>query len=222
MYDILVVVAHPDDEVLGCGGFIAKSIKKGLSVKLVCLADGVSARTNGDVSKKELEERRSACKKACLILGLKNIEFYDFQDNQMDQYPLLKIVQTIEKIIKKDTPSIILTHFKDDLNIDHQIVNKATTTACRPEVGHPVKKLLFFEVHSSTEWQVDTMFCPNWFEDISPYINLKLDAMRAYKEELKQWPHPRSIEGIEVLAKWRGATVGLDYAEAFKLGRIVK
>ena len=222
MYDILVIVAHPDDEVLGCGGFIAKSIKNGLNVKLICLADGISARTNGEVSKKELEKRRSACKKACFILGLQNIEFYDFQDNQMDKYPLLKIVKTIEEIIKKDTPRIILTHFKDDLNIDHQIVNRATITACRPEVGHSVNQLLFFEVHSSTEWQVDTIFSPNWFEDISPYINLKLEAMRAYKDELKQWPHPRSIEGIEALAKWRGATVGLNYAEAFKLGRIVK
>lgn len=222
IFDILIIVAHPDDEVLGCGGFIAKSIKNGLNVKLVCMADGVSARTQGKVNKKQLEARRLACKNACSIIGLKAIEFYDFKDNQMDKYPLLTIIKVIEKIIKIDKPKTILTHYYDDLNIDHQIVNKAIMTASRPETSNSIKKILFFEVCSSTEWQINSSFSPNWFEDISPYLKLKLEAMRAYKDELKKWPHPRSIKGIEALARWRGAIVGVDYAEAFELGRIIK
>ena len=222
IYDILIIVAHPDDEVLGCGGLIAKSIEQGLNIKLLCVADGVSARTDGKVNKNDLEGRRLACKKACSILGLKSIDFLNFQDNQMDKYSLLTIVKQIENIIKINKPKTIITHSQNDLNIDHQIVGKATITACRPEANHPVKKLLFFEVPSSSEWQIGLSFNPNWFEDITPYFKLKLDAMKEYKNELKPSPHPRSLIGIESLAKWRGATIGVDYAEAFELGRLIR
>ena len=221
--NILVISAHPDDEVLGCGGTIAKLSKKGIKVNVLFISDGVSSR---NVDKKQFEKkiklRRSASKKSCKILGTQPPIFNSFPDNQLDSVPLLSIIKVIEKTIQRYKPNTIFTHYGNDLNIDHKIVCQAVTTACRPQKNNSVKTLLFFEVPSSTEWQISSKkksFTPNWFEDISKTILQKLKSLKAYKDELRQWPHPRSLKGVKALAQWRGATAGYKAAEAFILGR---
>ena len=221
--NILIIAAHPDDEVLGCGGTVAKMSKNGDNVDVLIISDGVSSRDLKDKAFKEnLILRRKACKLSCDLLGINKPDFENFPDNQLDKIPLLKITRVIEKKIKKIKPNIIFTHHWGDLNIDHQKISKAVITACRPQKSNNVKTLLFFEIPSSTEWQISSkknLFSPNWFFDISSTINLKIKALKFYKSELKKSPHPRSLAGIKTLAEWRGAVEGSKAAEAFELGR---
>ncbi len=140
----------------------------------------------------------------------------------MDSIPLLDIIRSIEGSIARIKPDTVLTHHAGDLNIDHRRVHEAVATACRPQLGHPVRTLLSFEVPSSTEWQLGASaptFVPNWFEDITSTLERKLAALDAYEAELRAWPHPRSRQAVEHLARWRGATIGAQAAEAFMLGR---
>lgn len=223
MKTILILAAHPDDEVLGCGGTIAKFTDDAAVVHVAFLADGVFSRASEQVAQQlELEARRAAAQKACEILGVKSVSFGDFPDNRMDTVPLLEIIQEVEKLIAKYQPEMILTHHAGDVNVDHRRLHEAVLTACRPQHGHPVKTLLCFEVPSSTEWQLPNsapVFAPNWFVDISATLERKLAALEVYSAELRAWPHPRSRRGVEHLAHWRGATMGVDAAEAFVLGR---
>jgi N-acetylglucosamine malate deacetylase 1 len=223
MNSILVIAAHPDDEVLGCGGTIAKYSEKGHKIHIAFLSDGVFSRSGKNkVKNEELARRKKAARKACKILGANSLSFENFPDNSMDTVPLLNITKKIEMLINKHKPSMIFTHHSGDINIDHKIIHQAVITACRPQKGHTVKTLLFFEVPSSTEWQISgsgTIFSPNWFEDISETYNKKILALEAYEEEMREWPHPRSIKGVSYLNKWRGGIVGVNAAEAFMLGR---
>lgn len=220
---VLILAAHPDDEVLGCGGTIAKLADQGASVHVAFLADGVSSRAGEAApSSAELPARRAAAQYACDLLGVRSVVFGNFPDNRMDTVPLLDIVQAVEVLIAEHRPETVFTHHAGDLNIDHQRLHAAVATACRPQRGHPVKTLLSFEVPSSTEWQLPggaPTFVPNWFVDVSETIERKLSALEAYAGELRAWPHPRSRQGVEQLARWRGATVGVSAAEAFVLGR---
>lgn len=221
MTSILVVAAHPDDEVLGCGGYIANQVKSGAEVLVTFLSDGVTSR-QGNLGLQEIEARRHAASLAAKVLGVSDVSFGDFPDNKLDSVPLLEVIKRIDAVIKRVQPSIVFTHFGGDLNIDHRIVNQAVLTACRPTVDQVVKQIMFFEVSSSTEWQVPTegeAFVPNWFEDISQTLELKVKALLMYEHELREWPHPRSVKAIEHLAHWRGASCGVDAAEAFVLGR---
>lgn len=219
----LIIAAHPDDEVLGCGGTIAKLANEGVLVHVAFLADGVFSRKNGQKDQqKELNDRRAAAQQACDILGVKSISFGDFPDNKMDVGPLLDIVKAVEELISKHQPETLFTHHCGDVNIDHRRIHEAVVAACRPQKGHPVKKLLAFEVASSTEWQLPhsgPVFLPNYFVDISNTLDKKLAALDLYAKELRPWPHPRSRKAVEHLAHWRGATIGVDAAEAFMLGR---
>jgi LmbE family N-acetylglucosaminyl deacetylase len=220
---ILILAAHPDDEVLGCGGTIAKFADTGAAIHVAFFADGVFSRLGDqETQQEELSRRRTAARKACSILGVKSVSFGDFPDNSMDTVPLLRIAQAVETLVAETQPETVLTHHAGDLNIDHRRLHEAVATACRPQQGCPVKTLLSFEVPSSTEWQLPgsaAVFAPNWFVDISATLNRKLDALEVYAAELRAWPHPRSKRGVEHLAHWRGATVGVDAAEAFILGR---
>jgi LmbE family N-acetylglucosaminyl deacetylase len=220
---ILILAAHPDDEVLGCGGTIAKLADKGAIIHVAFLADGVFSRAIDQVKmQEELLIRRAAAQKACDILRVKSVSFGDFPDNRMDTVALLDITKALENLIAEYKPEVVFTHHAADLNIDHRRIHEATVTACRPQRGHPVKSLLCFEVPSSTEWQIPgsaPVFAPNWFVDISDTLDRKFAALDAYAAELREWPHPRSRQGVEHLARWRGATVGVDAAEAFVLGR---
>ncbi len=224
----LIIAAHPDDEVLGCGGSMAKWSNNGHEVHVLIMAEGATSRDsnrNRENRKDDLSELEKSAKEASKVLGIKPIELMDYPDNRMDSVDLLDVVKIIESYIEKIKPDVVVTHHSGDLNIDHQIVNKAVMTACRPQPENTVKRILSFEVPSSTEWQSTTInnsFIPNWFEDISDTLNLKLKALEAYQSEMREWPHARSIKAVEHLAKWRGATVGCEAAEAFMLIREVK
>jgi N-acetylglucosamine malate deacetylase 1 len=223
--NILVIAAHADDEVLGCGATIAKYKDQGAIVNVALLADGVSSRyTENTSSDDDLRIRNNAARDANKILGVDQVLLGEFPDNRMDSIDLLDVVQYVEGLINEFRPDVILTHHSNDLNIDHCIVSQAVITACRPQNNCPVKSILFFEVPSSTEWQINSLdvFSPNFFEDVTNYMYKKTKALESYAMEMREWPHPRSMEGVTHLAKWRGATIGVDTAEAFVVGRIIK
>lgn len=219
---ILVLAAHPDDEVLGCGGTIARYAHEGANIHIVFFTDGVNARRKNNEMFGESVRRRRAAETAAQLLGAQTVTFGDFPDNRMDSVDLLDIVQFVEDKLIVYEPEMILTHHAGDLNIDHRLVHQAAVTACRPQPGHAITTLLCFEVPSSTEWQLPvstSVFTPNWFIDITPYLLLRTRALKAYAEEIRPWPHSRSFNAVEALARWRGATVGIEAAEAFMLGR---
>lgn len=218
---ILIVASHPDDEVLGCGGTIAKHCAEGDSVAVLFMADGVASRSPEVLDQATLGRRRAA-ETACGLLGATDITFLPYPDNQLDQVPLLVLAQEIEKAVDRLRPEIVYTHHSGDVNIDHRRTHDTVITACRPQPGFPVRRLLFFEIASSTEWRPPNSlqpFSPQWFNDISGFLALKLQALEAYTEEMRAYPHPRSVKAVEHLARWRGASVGVDAAEAFELGR---
>jgi N-acetylglucosamine malate deacetylase 1 len=220
---VLVVAAHPDDEALGCGGTIAKLAGQGHSIHVALLADGVGARRPGRLGR-EVNRRQRAAKAAAKVLGVSSVFFGEFPDNRMDGVDLLDVVQVVERLIERHRPGIVMTHHAGDLNVDHRRISQAVVTACRPQKGQPVQNLLFFEVPSSTEWQVPgagPAFEPNWFVDISATLGPKLKALKSYDAEMRAWPHPRSYEGVDHLARWRGSTVGVAAAEAFMVGRVL-
>jgi LmbE family N-acetylglucosaminyl deacetylase len=217
---VLVIAAHPDDEVLGCGGTIAWHAARGDQVHVAIMAQGLFSR--GTPAEAEQAALRSACKNANAILGVASLECFDLPDNRLDSLDLLDIVQQVEALVQRHQPGVVYGHWSGDVNIDHRLLHEAVVTACRPQPGHPVHTLLFFEVASSTEWQIPhsaPAFLPNWFNDISQTLDAKLRALDAYAMEMRAWPHPRSVRAVEHLARWRGATVGVDAAEAFVLGR---
>lgn len=217
--NILIVAAHPDDEVLGCGGTIARHVSEGDKVNIVYMADGITSRDLQ--THKDSEVRQTASHKAQEILGIQHAFYLEFADNKMDSYPLLDIVQALEKVILQYQPSIIYTHHLGDLNIDHQVTHKAVMTACRPQPNFCVKKIYSFEVVSSTEWNSPNLhpFIPNFFVDISQFLDTKLLALDAYQLEMREPPHSRSKEHIKSLTQHRGHSMGLDAAEAFMLLR---
>ena len=219
---VVVFAAHPDDDILGCGGTIAKLTQEGSKVHIVFLADGESSRNDITDINSLIQQRKQDAKKALKILGCDSIEFLDFPDNRLDSLDLLDVVKKIEGFIDAYKPYTIFTHYAHDLNIDHQITHKALVTACRPPPGYCVKELLFFEVPSSPEWNLSKAFMPNYFVDISSTLSLKIDALNAYKNEMKSFPHPRSIKAIESLSYYRGASSGCGAAEAFIIGRKIK
>ena len=226
MNKVLVIAAHPDDEVLGCGATIAKHVAAGDQVHVVILAEGVTSRMlrwNRRNFRSELSELKAAAKLASKILGVTSVRLNGFPDNRMDGFPLIEVVKIIEEDIARIKPSIIYSHHAGDVNQDHETVHKAVVVACRSLPESSIKALLFFEIPSSTEWQVveGKTFSPNWYNDVSTFMGLKLEALKAYQSEMRKWPHPRSLAAIEHLARWRGATVGVEAAEAFKLGRLL-
>lgn len=225
MKTILVIAAHPDDEVLGCGGTIAKHVSSGDVVHVLILAEGATSRDERRDCKKrtsELSGLVNSAHKANDLLGVRTLKMHNFPDNRMDSIDLLDIVKVIENQIYRIQPDIIYTHHAGDVNVDHRRTHEAVVTACRPLPQQCVKTLLFFEVPSSTEWQTAgsaQLFSPNWFVDVSLSLALKLEALKIYLPEMREWPHARSIKAVEHLACWRGASVGCEAAEAFVLGR---
>jgi LmbE family N-acetylglucosaminyl deacetylase len=185
------------------------------------MTDGEGARgsTTADVSR-----RKAACEAAAQILGAEAPVQLDFPDNAMDTVPRIDVVQAIEAELARFEPEFVYTHHAQDLNIDHRITHEAVITALRPQPHAPRPTILAFEVMSSTEWQAPaatTAFIPNWYVDISAFLETKKAALLAYCDEMRPWPHSRSIEALEHLSRWRGACVGVAAAEAFSLIRKV-
>ena len=218
---ILVVAAHADDEVLGCGGTLARHVAEGDEVHVVFMADGVRSRSADQAN--QLKYRKQARDEALRILGVAECYALDFADNCMDSIPLLDVVQSLEPIIEAVQPVRVLTHHFGDLNVDHRITHQAVMTACRPVPDNIIKEILGFEVLSSTEWATPAkeQFLPNLFVDISNYISIKIEAANAYDIEMRDKPHSRSFENLTALSTYRGHSVGVNYAEAFTAYRIL-
>ncbi|WP_448546861.1 PIG-L deacetylase family protein [Thalassotalea fusca] len=220
---VLVVSAHSDDEALGCAGTIAKHIANGDDVHVVFMTNGVSSRDTQHLHQIEAVTRKSAAQSALEVLGVKHFTQLDFPDNQMDSIPLLNVAQAIEKVIANVSPSMVYTHFLNDLNVDHQITHKAVMTACRPQTWSSVNKVLSFEVLSSTEWNSPSLsaFRPQYIVNITNFWDLKCKALQQYSEEMRAFPHSRSFECVQALATLRGASNGFEKAEGFFVERIL-
>lgn len=225
-FNVLVVAAHPDDEILGCGGTIVRHIKLGNQVCILILGEGLSSRFRNreSVKKKEFYSLKKQAKKAANILGVREVFFLDFPDNSFDSVPILKIIKEIERVKKAVRPSIIYTHHYGDLNIDHCIAYRAVLTACRPVKDETVREIYSFEIPSSTEWSgpdKETYFIPDRFVDISKTIETKIKALSCYKNEIRTYPHPRSMKSVKLLGARRGSEVGLKFAESFQTIRSI-
>lgn len=212
MKKILIICAHPDDESLGLGGTLALHSQNGDQVRIMIMTDGESSRLNQNSS---ISTRKKQCEKACDVLGISDIKFLDFKDQSLDTVSVLSLSQSIEKEISLFNPSLIYTHFWNDLNQDHRRIFEATKIASRPLPKSSIKELICFETPSSTEWSYGEKFSPNYFVDVKKVFNKKLKAISYYEKELQKYPHPRSIEGITSRAQYWGSTVGVNYAEAF-------
>ncbi len=217
---ILIVAAHPDDEVLGCGGTIIKYTDMGNKVYVVYMSDGVTSRNEEN----DIERRNAAAFSSCQILGVEPPKFLCLPDNKMDTVPFLDIVQLLEKVIDEIKPSIVYTHHSGDLNIDHRLTHDAVMTACRPIPGSCIREIFSFEVLSSTEWGVsnNNPFIPTKFVDIGNTLERKMLALHAYNEEMREFPHSRSFESVKSLAKVRGSSVGIEMAECFQTIRRIE
>ncbi len=216
--DILVVVAHPDDETLMCGGTIAKHVAAGDKVRVLILSEGVDSRM--DATNPDRIARLKACNEASNILGFDG-EVLTYPDQRFDTVARLDITRAIEKRVAQYRPHTVYTHWSGDMNLDHRICSDAVAVACRPVPGCSVKTLLMGEVPSSTEWSPMCAFYPDWFVDISETMSKKIVAFAAYSTEGRPFPHPRSPLGIEQLMHWRGVSCGVRAAEAFILARRV-
>jgi LmbE family N-acetylglucosaminyl deacetylase len=227
MKTALVVAAHPDDEVLGCGATIARLSHEGWKVHVLIVAEGATSRAEKrdiEANSGEFSALAKCAEEANKILGVASVKLLSLPDNRMDSIDLLDIVKIVEEYVLKYKPNLIFTHHSGDVNIDHQILHNAVIAACRPQPNYSVKELLFFEVPSSTEWRPASSgiyFTPNYFYDVSEHISKKLAALSAYQPEMRSFPHPRSVDAVNHLARWRGASVGCEASEAFMLGRCI-
>ena len=228
---ILVVAAHPDDEVLGCGATIAKHVHTGDEVFVLIMGEGLTSRiikAKISGSEQKLFKKRKAliqsARNANKLLGVSAVEFGMFPDNRLDSLDRLELIKFVEEVINKYSPDIVYTHYWNDVNVDHRITSDIVVTACRPQPSCLVRRILFFETISSTEWQCAAHFnfYPNWFIDVSDTLHYKIQAFRFYTSEAREWPHVRNIDTLEYLARWRGSMVGMYAAEAFMLGREIQ
>ncbi len=211
---ILIIGAHPDDEIYGCGGTIAKLASEGNEVSVLIVTEGSTAQY---ADKKLIAKKREEAEEAKKILGVKNYYFGDFPDMKLDTVPHVEINRFISEHISKFMPDWVFTHSPYDLNRDHQAVFHSTLVAARPQVEH-IKKILSYEVPSTSELGIRP-FDPNVYVDISPYMVKKIAAIKAYKTELRSYPHGRSPEAVESLGRYRGYSSNCQFAEAFFLVR---
>jgi N-acetylglucosamine malate deacetylase 1 len=227
---ILVVVAHPDDELLGLGATMHKLIdEQHCSVRVIILGEGITSRSDKRNPKewtKELKIHRQNIEEARKAIGYESVGIYDFPDNRFDTVALLDLIKVIEKEKEDFQPEIIFTHHGGDVNIDHQRTFEAVITCARPMEDEIVKSIITFETPSGTEWRASTdpkHFIPNFFIEVSR-INLeaKIKGMESYEFEKREYPHPRSPESLRILAQQRGMSVGKNFAEAFCIVRLIK
>jgi LmbE family N-acetylglucosaminyl deacetylase len=219
---VLCIVAHPDDEVLGVGGTLARHAADGDDVHICILSDGVTSRYDDtDAADAEIQQRRQRAKRGAGLLGA-TVSFHGYPDNSFDTVPLLDIVQTIEAEVAEHAPGTVYTHHYGDLNVDHELICRAVTTATRPLRNNPVDRVLAFETLSATEWSVpsaDNVFEPQHFVTITEQLETKLEALMIYEDELRDPPHPRTVDTVRQNAHVWGAKVGVDAAEPFELIR---
>ena len=219
---VAAIMAHPDDEVLGCGGTLKNLSRHGVSVHVLILASGLTSR--GVKNKVALESLKENARIASKKLGVKTIEFADFPDNAMDSVQLLDIVKRVEEFVLKVEPDIIFTHHNGDINIDHEITQRAVMTSTRALPGSRPIEILACEVLSSSEFgPAARRLQPHMYirledEDVAAC----LDALSSYTGEIRDWPHPRSQKALQHQISLRGAECGFEAAEAFEVLRIVR
>lgn len=222
----LIIAAHPDDEILGCGGTALRRIAEGEEFFALVLGEGITARYTDPKSAppSELKKLDKNFRQVATHMGFKQAWHESFPDNRLDSVDLLDVVKKVSSVISEVKPDTIYTHFEGDLNVDHRICFQAVLTACRPVENSSVQEILVFETPSSTEWISQTscpQFCPNVFIDIDETLEKKIAAMELYESEARAYPHPRSPEALRIVAKRWGVQVGLKAAEAFMLIRKV-
>lgn len=212
MKRVLVIAAHPDDEILGCGGTIKKFIKNGCEVVTAIVARGRPS---------EQHRMNKFAKRANAQLGIKKLVFLNYPNLKLETFTLHTIVEKLGRLIQTHEPDVVLTHHGGDINRDHQIVAQAVMTATRPLPGKTPAEILCFETVSSTEWGANyaDVFRPNFFVDITDTIDEKMKALEHYEAEMRPPPHPRSYEGVRHLAGVRGMSIGVHYGEAFEIMR---
>ncbi len=218
--NVLVIAAHPDDEVLGCGGTIARYAQEGHAVSILILANGLTSRVDFDPARDgaKLAVHHDRARRAAALLGAKDVQLAGFPDQKMDTLPLLDITHTIEREIARVKPTVVFTQHGGDLNMDHVITFRATLTATRPMAGGVVRSVFSYEIPSSTDWsfqQFEPRFTPSVFHDIAPHLEAKIAAMQIYESEARAFPHPRSPEALRANAQRWGSAVGYHAAEAF-------
>ena len=223
MKNVLVVAAHPDDELLGVGGTVRRLADEGKIVRAVIMAEGLTSRKAArlETDRRELLELQEDAKKAAKKVGYESIDFCGLPDNRLDTEGLLDIIKIVTKYIEKYDPDTIFTHHRGDLNIDHRRTSEAVLTSCSPVGKYNVQRIYAFETPSSSEWNYNypDPFCPNVYYDISNTLEAKIRGMACYQTESTVYPHPRSPEALRALAQYRGSNVGFQSAEAFMLLR---
>ncbi len=222
-----MVAAHPDDEILGCGGTISRRAREGERVHILILGEGITSRfrKREEANPALVEALQANGREAAKIVGAAGIFFHRLPDNRFDTLPLLDVVKIVEECIDDVRPEVVYTHHPSDLNVDHQVTHRAVLTATRPVEGHPTRKILAFEIPSSTEWaftRSEAAFRPNVFVDISKTLQVKLRALARYETEIRAFPHPRSPQALEAIARRWGSAVGCKAAEAFELVRALE
>lgn len=219
---VLVIAAHPDDEILGLGATVARHSAAGDAVHSVILAEGATSRDvqrDNGIRRVELMELQQSAANAAAVLGARPPVMLGLPDNRLDSCDLLDIIKKIDAVVGELRPSVVYTHHPGDLNVDHRITCEATLVACRPLPGSPVRAIYAFETVSATEWAPQRAFLPNHFVDAAPTWERKIAALSAYAAEMHPFPHARSVQAVEALATWRGSSVGLAKAEAFQIIR---
>jgi LmbE family N-acetylglucosaminyl deacetylase len=224
---VLVIAAHPDDEVLGCGATAARLAAEGREVHFAIMGEGMTSRDaeRGATGQTQLAALQEHTRAAASKLGVKNIVLHKFPDNRLDTVPLLEVVKVVEELVSQIKPEVIYTHHGGDLNVDHAVIHRAVLTATRPTAGQCVRDIYAFEVASSTEWAFQCLaqsFRPNVFVDVTRTLEAKIAAMECYESERRKFPHPRSPEALRAIAMRWGSVAGCGAAEAFELVRSIR
>lgn len=226
--NVLVVAAHPDDEILGCGATMARLAAEGHHVYIAILGEGITARypTRQEADAHIVQALHDGAAAVAQLVGAKDLVLYGLPDNRFDSVPLLDVIKIVEELVDRFAPEVIYTHHSGDLNIDHTIVARAVLTGTRPLQNQPVREIYAFEVASSTEWafgQLQPSFRPNVFEEITEaQLAIKVQALAYYESEARPFPHPRSPEAPRTNARRWGSVVGCGAVEPFELIRNVK
>ena len=222
---ILIVAAHPDDEILGCGGTVARLVKEGWQAHVLVLGEGITSRDQQRERKRredEINRLRQQMTSANRIIGVTDVTAKDLPDNRFDTVPFLDIVKIIEEERERVGPNMIFTHYEKDLNIDHRITYRATLTAARPHTDKALREIYSYYIPSSSEWNPPHGFTPDVFFDISKTVEQKLTALKEYREEMRPAPHPRSLDHVRLLASYYGVIAGLEFSEPMKSIRVLR
>ncbi len=224
---VLVIAAHPDDEVLGCGGTIARLAAAGHDVYISILGEGITSRytERSEADKKLIEALHERSREVGRILGAREVFLHSLPDNRFDTVAILDVVKIIEQHVRELQPAVVYTQHGGDLNIDHVVTYRATMTATRPMQGVPVKAVYAYEVASSTEWAFQRFSPPfhaGLFVDIGATLERKITAMEHYESEARPFPHPRSPDALRAIARRWGSVVGVEAAEAFEVIREIR